>query len=173
MNAYFFGRHDGELPEHLLTDAEAGIFAMAPLQGGSHNVYYAAAVPESATVGDVVGTVEQTGSDIVEVVVACVSEWCIGLIEGIAGPCKIPGRPAWFVFLFIEGRERLDHLRHARHVLGDDNVAAAFDGEGRFLVELAGDDRETLEQVVESFAQLESHRVASTHWVAGDQLLRA
>ena len=171
MNAYLFGRHSGELPAHLLT-ADSGIFAMARLQNSAHDVYYAAAVPESASVGDVVGTVQQAGSDITQLIIGCVSDWCIGLVEGIAGPCKIPGRPAWFVFLIIEGTERLDHLRHARERLGDDNVAAVYNGDGQFLVELAADDRELLEELVSSFSALDSHRVASSHWVAGEQLLR-
>ena len=171
MNAYFFGRHSGELPAHLLT-TDSGIFAMARLQDSTHDVYYAASVPESASAGDVVGTVEQLGSEISELIIACVSEWCIGLVEGIAGPCKIPGRPAWFVFLIIEGTERLDHLRHARQRLGDDNVAAVYNGDGRFLVELAAEDRAVLEELVASFSALDSHRVASSHWVGGEQLRR-
>lgn len=178
MNAYFFGHHSGDLPVHLLrgADAEDGIFAIAPLEGDQHTVYYAAAVPESASVGDVVGTVEGAGSSVTEVVVACVSGDCMQMVMavlGVLGPCHIPGPPEWVVFLILEGREQLRHLEHAIERLGVGNVAAAYDGDGRFLVELASDDSELLEDVARSFADLPQHRLTSTHRCRGRDLQRA
>lgn len=178
MNAYFFGRHDGALPTHLLrgTGDEHGIFAMAPLEGDQHNVYYAASMPESATVGDVVGTVEGSGSTITNTVVACVSDDCMGMIMaalGVLGPCHIPGPPEWIVFLVLEGREQLSHLERVIDRLGEGNVAAAYDGDGRFLVELASDDSDLLEDVVRTFADLPQHRLTATHRLRGRDLQRA
>lgn len=177
MNAYFFGRHDGDLPTHLLRNPgdEHGIFAMAPLTGDTHTVYYAASIPESASPGDIVGTVEGAGSSVEEVIIACVSETCLALIMAvleIVGPCRIPGPPEWVVFLILEGRERLSHLEHAVEQLGHANVAAAYDGDGRFLVELASDDEALLDDVVQSFGNLPDHRVASTHRLRGRDLQR-
>lgn len=178
MNAYFFGRHDGALPTHLLRGPgdEHGIFAMAPLTGDQHNVYYAASMPESATIGDVVGTVEGGGSTVTDTVVACISEDCMGMIMaalGVLGPCHIPGPPEWIVFLVLEGREQLSHLEQVIDRLGEGNVAAAYDGDGRFLVELASDDPDLLEDVVRTFAELPQHRLTATHRLRGRDLQRA
>lgn len=178
MNAYFFGRHSGDLPAHLLRDAgdEHGIFAMAPLEGDTHNVYYAASVPESATIGDVTGTVESAGSSVEAVIIQCLSDDCLRLVlavvGGVLGPCHIPGPPEWIVFLVIEGRDELRHLEQAQDRLGRDNVAAAYDGDGRFLVELASDDADLLDEVARSFTELERHRVVSTHRLRGRELQR-
>lgn len=177
MNAYFFGRHEGDLPTQLLRRAgdEHGIFAMARLAGDQHNVYYAASMPESASVGDVVGTVEGTGSTITDTVVACVSDTCMAMVMavlGVIGPCHIPGPPEWVVFLVLEGREQLRHLEHAIERLGEGNVAAAYDGDGCFLVELASDDSDLLEDVVRTFADLPQHRLISTHRCRGGDLQR-
>jgi len=177
LNAYFFGRHEGDLPTHLLRDADAehGIFAMASLEGDQHNVYYAAALPETAAMSDVTNTINGSGTNVVEVVVQCVSEDCMQMVMAILGvivPCKIPGPPEWVIFLIIEGRERLEHLEHAQQRLGRDNVAAAYDGNGRFLVELASDDVDLLDDVARSFSGLEGHRVISTHRLRGRDLQR-
>jgi hypothetical protein len=177
LNAYFFGRHDGDLPTHLLRadGAEHGIWAMAPLEGDEHNVFYAASTPESASLGDVTGTVEGAGSSVVDTVVQCVSEDCLRLVMeiiGIIAPCKIPGPPEWVIFIIIEGREQLRHLEHAQQRLGRDNVAAAYDGDGRFLVELASDDAELLDEVTRSFSELPHHHVVSTHRLRGRELQR-
>ena len=75
-------------------------------------------------------------------------------------------------FLVIEGREALRHLEHALDRLGVGNVAAAYDGDGHFLVERASDDADTLEEVISSFAELEQHRLVSTHRLRGAELLR-
>lgn len=177
MNAYFFGRHSGDLPTHLLRNPgdEHGIFAIAPLTGGTHDVYYAASIPESASPGDIVGTVEGAGTTVEEVIVECVSDTCLALVMAIleiAGPCRIPGPPEWVVFLILEGRERLTHLQHAVEQLGAANVAAAYNGDGRFLVELASDDQAVLDEVVRSFENLPGHRVTSTHRLRGRDLQR-
>jgi hypothetical protein len=177
LNAYILGRHDGALPSHLLRNQgdEHGIFAMAPLTGDTHTVYYAASIPESATVGDVVGTLEGAGTSVEEVIVACVSDGCQAMIMAILeiiGPCKIPGPPEWVVFLVLEGLERLTHLEHALDRLGAGNVAAAYDGDGRFLVELASDDESLLDDVVRSFEELSGHRLISTHRLRGRDLQR-
>ena len=175
MNAYFFGRHEGDLPVHLLGAGEHGLFAMATIEGDQHTVYYAASIPESGTVDDVVGTVEQTGSDITTILIACVSENCMKMVKailGVLGPCKIPGPPEWVVFLILEGREELNHLEEALERLGHGNVAAAYDGDGKFLVELASDDADLLEDVVSSFAELPQHRLTSTHRLRGRDLQR-
>jgi hypothetical protein len=177
LNAYFFGRHDGALPTHLLRDtgAEHGIWAMGPLSGGEHNVYYAVAVPESGTVGDVTGTVEDAGTEVTTLVVQCISETCLQMVKavlGVIGPCHIPGPPEWVVFLIIEGREELHHLEEALRRLGKGNVAAAYDGDGRFLVELASDDRDLVDDVAQSFHGLEHHRVVSVNRLRGNDLQR-
>jgi hypothetical protein len=175
LSAYVFGTHAGELPRHLVrTDpSQAGIFAAAPLSESPHNVYYAldTSAPDSGA-DELIAKLAEAGTEVEEVIVACLSEDCIGMVLGVIGPCKIPGCPEWFVFLVIEGRERLHHLEHARTRLGEDNVAAAYDGDGRFLVELAHDDRDLLEDVIRSFADLDTHRVRSTHWLRGEELHR-
>lgn len=177
MNVYLLGSHDGELPTHLLRDAESehGIFAMGRLSGDQHTMYYAASVADSASVGDVVGTVEGAGSSVATIIVQCVSETCLGLILwllGVITPCHVPGPPEWVVFLVLRGREELRHLEHALERLGRGHVAAAYDGDGTFLVELAADDRDLLDEVASTFAHLDNHEVVSTHWMRGSDLQR-
>jgi hypothetical protein len=178
LNAYFFGRHEGELPQHLLREAgaEHGIWAIGALAGDEHNVFYAAALPESAAMQEVTGAIDGAGTNVVDTLMECVSDDCkqmVMAILGVVAPCHIPGPPEWILFLIIEGREQLRHLEQALERLGDGNVAAAYDGHGRFLVELASDDGDLLDDVARSFGQLEQHRVLSTHRLRGQDLQRA
>src|SRR3954447_12908417 len=87
LNAYFFGRHDGTLPTHLLRDADAehGIWAIGPLEGAEHNVYYAASVPESATLDSVTDPITDAGTAVTTIVIQCISADCMRMVMDIIG----------------------------------------------------------------------------------------
>jgi hypothetical protein len=183
LHTYLLGRHHGDLPTHLVGTEMDGheVFAMAELDGPDHSVFVglkrigAAAGSVEPGARPMSGTLSTSGDPISEVVVfvQCLRDDCLGLLPELPiSPCYLPGWDV-IVFVIIFAEHLRDALPRARQHIGDGAVAAATDGGGRFLVELAANDRGSLEQALAELASLEGVDMRAAHWADGRAVARA
>ncbi len=142
---------------------------MARLEGPEHNAFFAIEAPDSETVELQIEKLRGFGTNIDWWLIRCVSENCFGAFEIkpfiILNPSKLPPF-AYYLLLKLEGEHIREEVRVAREHLGQDGVAAATDGKGRFLVELASNDEQALDAAVNALA------AANKHAVSPDGILR-
>ena len=182
MHTYLLGRHSGDLPTHLVGTEHEGhrVFSVAPLDGPDHTVFIglkrdetiAPSEPARPMSGSLSTGPDDPISDVV-VVVECLAENCMGLLPKLPiNPCYLPG---WQViaFVIVFAEHLRDALPRAHQRLGEGAVAVATDGHGRFLVELAANDRGAIEQALEELASDEGIEMRAPHWADGRAVARA
>ena len=184
MHTYLLGRHTGDLPTHLVGTEMDGheVFAVAELDGPDHSVFVGlkrigATAPnlEPGAQRPMSGQLPSSGDVVGEAVVfvQCVRDDCLGLLPELPiNPCYLPG---WdlIVFVFVFAEHLRDALPRAHQRLGNGAVAVATDGGGRFLVELAGNDRHALEEALQELASFEGVDMRAPHWADGRAVARA
>ena len=152
MQAYVFGRHTGEPPLHLVGTTHDGVTvqAMTALEGAEHTLFTklhvenAAVLSEPRSVDDPVGQI----IDDATITLGCTSPDCNDLIGNIVSRVAFigTGHP-YFAFILCQADGALDHLLAYERQLGPNRIAAATDGKGRVIVEIAGDDPDELAEL--------------------------
>jgi hypothetical protein len=149
MQAYVFGRHDGEPPTHLVGQTFGGVTvqSMTALEGVDHTLFTKLHVDNPAALSTPMSGEDPVG-DIVNdamVILGCHSPDCSDLIANIESRISFIGREhAYFCFILCDVVGALDHLPEHERDLGTDRIAAATDGNGRVVIEIAGDDPDEL-----------------------------
>ena len=157
MQAYVFGRHDGEPPTHLVGKTFDGVTvqSMTALEGPGHTLFSKLHLDNEQLLSEPADPVGDLLGD-AEVLLGCHDPDCMGLVANIEGRISFIGRdePYYcFVLCRVSGGV-LDHLPAHAQQLGPDRIAAVTDGNGRALIEIAGDDAEELSVRA---AQIASH----------------
>lgn len=152
MQAYVFGRHTGEPPLHLVGTTHDGVTvqAMTALEGAEHTLFTklhvenAAVLSEPRSVDDPIGQIVDDAT----ITLGCTSPDCDGLIGDIVSRVAFIGTGhSYFAFMLCHADGPLDHLRDYEKLVGPNRIAAATDGKGRVILELAGDDPEELAEL--------------------------
>ncbi|HVV75947.1 MAG TPA: hypothetical protein VHC43_07910 [Mycobacteriales bacterium] len=170
MDAYVLGTHESDLPTHLLQDGAEGdrVRAIARLNGVDHNAFYAIEAPDAESAELHLEKIKGLGTNVNWWLIHCVAEDCLGLMEikpfSILNPSKMPPYD-FYLILTVEQEHVRDEVATARQLLGEDGVAAATDGRGRFLIELGSNDQSALDAAVATFG-------VATHAVSGDGFIR-
>lgn len=166
MDAYVLGKHDGELPTHLLGQGDNRIRAMARLEGPDHNVFYALEVPDEGSVHPHTTAIADAGTIIAEILIH--NAEVAGFILITIHPSHMPPWERYvFLLLELELEELEQALVEAGEILGPDGVAAAVDGQGRALVELGSNDPAGIEQAMTALGGGAVHAVGAGGIVRG------
>jgi hypothetical protein len=154
LNAYVLGTHEGELPTHVLGAAGSGsVRAMGRLEGSPHTVFVALEGDTPAAIEEAIAAVSAAGvAAKVSLTLNPDGPQVATLIPGIIHwPSRFP--PYKFViFIYVEADGIDAAFNGAVADLGSDHVSVAGEGDGRFLVELVGDNAEAVEAAAAAFA---------------------
>jgi len=152
MQAYVFGRHTGEPPTHLVGKTYRGITvqSMTALEGAEHTLFTKLHVDNPQVLDAPMSSSEPDDpvGDIIndaQVILGCHSPDCMDLIANIESRISfIGGSHPYFCFMLCDVGDVLDHLPEYERELGPDRIAAATDGNGKVIIEIAGDNPEEL-----------------------------
>jgi hypothetical protein len=178
MDAYVFGRHDGDLPTHLVGNGEPGnrIRAMARLNEGEHDVFYALELESHDDIDRHVGALQDAGST-PSLVLRPDTGWAA--VDLKLPPLPQPPTPMWlppFPFLCLIVAE-VDDVGAAVGTLvehlGPEGIAIWRAEDGHYLIEVGADDRDRLEAAIEAAAQPEGFVAKSRLLTTGDDMVRA
>lgn len=175
MDAYVLGSHPGELPTHLLGDEEGNrIRAMARLEGGDFDVFYALETQSEEDVERHVAALRDAGTDIIIIWHGHggpVESGPISLPPPLPPPPRpswIPPRP-WLLFLLAEIVDVILLVESLRERFGIDNVAGYHGSDGRYLIEVGAHDRDSLAAAFDELAPLAGVSAPAVHFAAGIQ----
>lgn len=150
MNAYLFGRHEGDLPLHLLEGGEKGnrIRALAQLEGPEHTIFAAFELPDGADAHQHVESLTLSGVDPGPLTLMCGSQPCLDLLMGIiqSWVADLKGFSIYLYLRLVVGG-RVEILVDLVEELGSDRVRAITDGDGTVIIEIGAHEREELERV--------------------------
>ena len=163
MNAYLFGRHEGELPLHLLEGGEEGnrIRALAQLEGPEHTIFAAIELPDGASASQHVESLTTSGVDPGPLTLQCGSESCWDLLMKIMS--RVADPIGWEIYLYLRliVTGRVEIYASLVEELGPEAVRAVTDGNGVVIMEVAANNRDELEQIEKRVAA-EPYVVEST-----------
>jgi hypothetical protein len=178
MDAYVFGRHDGDLPTHLVGNGEPGnrIRAMARLNEGEHDVFYALEVGSIEDLERHVGDLQSAGST-PSVVLRPDGGW--SAVDLKIPPLPQPPVPMWMppypVLCLIIAE--IDDVGRAVETLvehlGPEGIAIWRGENGDYLVEAGADDRQKLEAALQAATEPEGFVERSRLLTSGDDMVRA
>jgi hypothetical protein len=180
MDAYVFGRHDGDLPTHLVGQGVEGnrIRAVARLQGGEHDVFYALEVESHDDIERHVGVLTEAGSQPSLVLRPGPDTATSGPIH-LPPPIPPPPMPAWvppypwLLFLVCVVDDVVQLIEILRDRLGGDAVAAWQAGDGRYLIEAGATERSSLQDVLEQARGPAGLSEDTAHFASIDEFRRA
>lgn len=168
MQAYVFGRHTGEPPTHLVGKTYGGVTvqSMTALEGAEHTLFTKLHLPSAQALSTPMSSDDPVG-DIVNdayVILGCHSPDCMDVIANIEGRISfIGGSHPYFCFILCDVADVLDHLPEYEQQLGPDRIAAATDGNGNVIVEIAGDDLDELRATAARITDHPAVRSASVY----------
>jgi len=160
MQAYVFGQHTGEPPTHLVGNTYGGITvqSMTALEGAEHTLFTKLHLTDPLALSQPMSGEQDPIDEIVNdarVILGCTSPDCSDLIGNIVSRISfIGGQHLYFSFILCDIDDRLDHLPDHELELGSDRIAAATDGNGNAIIEIAGDD---LDELAARAAQIADH----------------
>jgi hypothetical protein len=177
MDAYVFGRHEGDLPTHLVGTGEPGnrIRAMARLNEGEHDVFYALEGESHDDIDRHISSLEEAGTT-ADVVLRPHDESAVVL--GLP-PLPQPPLPMWlppFPFLCLIVAEVEDVGRTVGTLveqLGPEGIAIWRGEDGHYLIEAGADDRDRLEAAIEAASAPDDFVTKSRLLTSGDDMVRA
>jgi hypothetical protein len=174
MDAYILGRHEGDLPSHLLAQGEPGnrVRAIARLEGPDHDVFYALEAPDQQSLDSLVQAITVAGSNPASVLPACALIHCKGAIANVRGPSYLPPWPT-YVFEWFDADTAAEAIQLAVDSLGEDAVAAATDGQGHILIELAGPDEDLIRATMALIRARLRFADDGLHAVTGDGMMHS
>lgn len=149
MQAYVFGTHSGEAPTHLVgqTYGAVTVQSMTALEGAEHTLFTKLHLADPLALSQPMSGEDPVG-DIVNdarVILGCTSPDCTDVVGNIESRISFIGGPhRYFCFILCDIGDRLDHLPDHERELGPDRIAAATDGNGNAIIEIAGDDPDEL-----------------------------
>jgi hypothetical protein len=171
MDAYILGRHDGELPTHLLSGPGGDrVRAMARLAGPAHDVFYALEVADERSVTVLTESLTASGLVVSETHMPLTSDPDKYAIVGHIRPSHFP---PWDFYLFIHGDEVEDlpnQLSAAADELNEGTVGFAIDASGKVLIELGSNDEAKVNAVAASLVDALGG-TAAAHTVVGDGII--
>jgi len=160
MDAYVFGTHEGDLPTHVLGAAGSGrVRVMGQLEGAPHTVFVGIEGESHDALDEADAAVRGSGvADAVSFRPDPNASAALPLI--IHMPAKIP---PWLriIIIFLEAEAIEAAILAGHEALGPDGIAVATDGQGRYLVELGGDDAAAVELAAAAFADLDANAVVA------------
>ena len=176
MDAYVLGSHPGELPTHLLS-AEPGnrIRAVARLEDGEYDVFYALETGSEEDVERHLSAIREAGTNPLVI-------WHThGSGAAARGPIPwpkplpppqpswLPPRP-WLLFLLAEIADVIIFIESLRERFGVDLVAGFLAPDGRYLIEVAANDRTEIAAALTELAPLAGVTNDVAHYAAGVRL---
>jgi hypothetical protein len=149
MYAYVFGRHNGQPPTNLVGTTFRGVTvqSMTALEGPAHTLFTKLHLTDASALSRPMSGEDPLGEvvDDAEVMIGCESVDCSGLVGNIVSRISFIGADhVYFCFILCDIDGPLTHLPAHEQEVGPDRIAAATDGKGRALIELAGDDQDEL-----------------------------
>lgn len=173
MDAYILGKHDGDLPTHLLSGPGGNrVRAMARLDGPHHDAFYAIEVDDPDGVTVLTESLSDSGLVISQTHVAAVADE--NKVAAHIVPYVHPSHmPPWECYAFIHAQwvEQIPEILAAILAeLGDGTVAAAVDSDGNVLIELGSDDEAAVTAAAAGLADALGGGVA-VHTVVGDGIV--
>jgi hypothetical protein len=175
MDAYVFGKHDGELPVHLVGSGEPGnrVRVVAAIDDSAYQILYAFEAPDQQVLDEQISTTQSNGTTPSTVMVPCADEDCVQQVKNIVERVSwLPPYPC-LLFILVEAEGVLEVLTDLVEELGAKAVAAFTDGSGRFVVEVGGDDWEPLERAHARIAAAENVSATTPLRVSGSAFHRA
>lgn len=168
MQAYVFGRHSGEPPTHLVGKTYGGVTvqSMTALEGAEHTLFTKLHVENPQLLSAPMSTHDPVGTLVedAEVILGCHSPDCMDVIGHIQSRISfIGGAHPFFCFMLCDVADALDHLPDFERELGPDRIAAATDGNGAVIVEIAGDDPDELAAIAARITNHPAVRSASIY----------
>jgi hypothetical protein len=178
MDAYVFARHDGDLPTHLVGNGEPGnrIRAMARLNEGEHDVFYALELESHDDLDRHVGALQDAGST-PSLVLRPDNSWAA--VDLKIPPLPQPPTPMWlppFPFLCLIVADVDDVGRAVETLvehLGPEGIAIWRGEDGDYLIEVGADDRDRLEAAIGAASESEGFVAKSRLLTTGDDMVRA
>ena len=175
MDYYVFGTHEGAVPAHLIGTGQDGhrIRAVAPLTGGEHDIFYAVQAPHQEAFEEYLGTITDAGTTPTVTLPVCEDLSCLKLLFTLLQ--RLSWMPPYECLLFVVviADGVLEVLGQLVDELGEERVAAVTDGQGRFLVEIGGDDWDALERAHQLIAAAPNVRSTTAHRASGRDLVRS
>jgi hypothetical protein len=178
MEAYVFGRHDGDLPTHLVGNGDPGnrIRAMARLNEGEHDVFYALEVESDDDIERHIGSLQEAGST-PALVLRPDGGWAS--VDLKIPPLPQPPAPMWlppYQFLCLIVAE-VDDVGRAVNTLiehvGPEGIAIWRGQDGQYLIEVGADDRAQLEVAIEAAAEPDGFIAKARLLTTGGDMVRA
>jgi len=149
LDAYAFGRHEGDLPVRLLGRGAPGngIRAIAHLDGREHTVFVALDVPDVDGAHKQMLMMSESGVTTDGFVVSCGSESCLDMLMNIVS--RVADAAGFLIYLYLRlvVSGRVEILPTLMDELGAEAVGAITDGQGTVIIEVGGHDREELEAI--------------------------
>lgn len=175
MDGCVFGRHEGDLPLHLLQEGEPGnrIRAMARLEGPDHNIYYAIEAPDRQAFDSLVANATGAGSIPMYSPDFCIGSVCIPPVTGGGGGTTPSYLPPWVRIRFLIALAQKEHEKideaivRTKERLGPDSIAFATDGKGMVIIEVGSNDEEPLEAAMRELHDATGTSHTSSHLVTG------
>ncbi|MBV9097558.1 MAG: hypothetical protein JO079_05845 [Frankiaceae bacterium] len=168
MQAYVFGNHTGEPPTHLVGNSYDGVTvqSMTALEGAERTLFTKLHL-DNEQVLSAPRSADDPVTDLVtdaQVIVGCHSPDCLDKLGNIESRVAFIGiGKEYYCFIVGKADDALKHLPIHAEQLGPDRIAAATDGKGNVLVELAGDDLDELRSRAVQIADHPAMRAASIY----------
>lgn len=167
MDAYVLGSHSGELPTHLVS-ANTGnrIRAVARLEGGQHDIFYALEVDSVDDFDRHVRDIEGAGTRIAVVLNPHGGNVQMGPI-----PLPIPPPPPtpswippceWAMFVFATVEDIVGLIEKLRERFGVEYVAGLRVG-NQYILEVGAEERDSLETALAGLSPADAHFANGVH----------